>query len=584
VLAIAFITAAALLARDWLARRNAKPVRTAIVAPNGTDFLFVSTGGPPELAPDGTKIVFAAGQSDQRTLWLRSLDGAAPQELRGTLGALFPFWSPDSRTIAFFQDGELKKMQVPAGPVTTVCKAAEGRGGSWSPDGKTILFGMRFSPIFRVAAAGGTPVAVTNFARGDLTHRWPRFLPDGRHFLYLASPVGMEDSRNQICVGSVDEKLRKPLVSASSQPLLYDGRLLYTREGNLIAQRLDLASLTLTGDPVSVPEGQIRTDAAYARSVVSVSERGTLIYQTGAYIEDSDLTWFDRTGKRLGTLSDRQPYGHVALDARGVASVVALRGLHPNLWMVDLVRGVKTRLTFNNRDQAPVWSADGTQLAYASIRQTPQTQLQLTVMSLATRAERQFRLADPGDKIPTSWSPDGRLIFYTANSRDSSSGSDIYYVTLPDGQSHVYLASPTDETQPRMSPDGRFVAYQSRESGRWQIYIAPFPATGVKWQVSPAGGVVPRWREDGKELFYIAGGDTMTAVAISLAAATPAIGTPESLFRFRSAMPTPTGWDVTPDGQRFLINGFANEEPQQQPLTLVQNFGTVLRMAEKQEQ
>jgi dipeptidyl aminopeptidase/acylaminoacyl peptidase len=425
-------------------------------------------------------------------------------------------------------------------------------------------------------------VAVTALGRGDLTHRWPRFLPDGRHFLFLASPLGMEDPRNQICVGSLDEKLRKPLVSASSQPLWYDGRLLYTREGNLIAQRLDAASLTLTGDPVTVPEGQIRTDAAYSRSVVSVSEHGTLLYQTGAYIEDSDLTWFDRTGKRVGTLSDRQPYGHLALDARGTAAVVALRGLHPNLWMVDLARGVKTRLTFNHRDQAPVWSPDGNQLAYASVRQSPQTQLELTVMTLATHTERQFRLADRGDKIPTSWSPDGRMIFYTATNRDSSTGSDIHYMTLADGQSHVYVASQPDETQPRVSPDGRFVAYQSRESGRWQVYIAPFPPTGARWQVSPDGGVVPRWREDGKELFYVAAGDTMTAVPIHLGA-TPTIATPESLFRFRSAMPTPTGWDVTPDGQRFLINGFVNEEPRQQPLTLVQNFGTVLRAAERQD-
>jgi Tol biopolymer transport system component/tRNA A-37 threonylcarbamoyl transferase component Bud32 len=584
VMALAFIAAAAQLARDWMAHRNAKPVRTTITAPKGAEFLFLSAGGPPELAPDGTKIVFAAGPIEQRTLWVRPLDGATPQELRGTTGASFPFWSPDGKAIAFFQNGELKKMHLPAGTIATICKAIDGRGGSWSPDGKTIVFAQRFSPIYRVAAAGGTPVAITKLeGTGDVTHRWPRFLPDGRHFLFLASPVGIEDPRNQICAGSVDGTLRKPLVAASSHPLFYDGRLLFTREGNLVAQRLDLDSLALTGDPAIVPEAQIRTDATFARSVVSVANNGTLVYQTGAYIEESDLAWYDRTGKRVGTLGDRQPYGHVALDPRGTVAVVAMRGLQPNLWMIDLERGVKTRLTFGQRDQAPVWSPDGRQLAYGSIKQTPQTELELTVMDFATRSERQLRAATPGDRSPSSWSPDGRMLFYTTASRARTTGNDIYYITIADGKSHAYLATAHDEAMPRMSPDGRYIAYQSRESGRWQIYLAPFPATGEKWQVSPDGGVVPRWGPDGKELFYVVE-ETMTAIPVNLTG-TPVFGTPEPLFRFRSGMPTPVGWDVTPDGQRFLINGFATDEPrQQQPLTLVQNFGTVLRAAERQEE
>ncbi|HEY0158087.1 MAG TPA: protein kinase [Thermoanaerobaculia bacterium] len=580
VLAVALAAATGLLARDWMARRDAKPVRTMIEAPSGGDFLFMSGGGPPEIAPDGTKIVFSAGPPDQPKLWLRALDGTAPQELRGTTGAAFPFWSPDSRSIAFFQNGELKRMQVPAGPIVTICSADSARGGSWSPDG-TIIFAMRFSPIYRVAATGGAPVAVTKLTDGDATHRWPRFLPDGRHFVYLASPVGNEDPRNQICAGSIDEPMRKPLVAASSNPLVYDGRLLFTREGNLIAQRLDFDSLTLIGDPVSVPEGQIRTDVQFSRSVVSVAGNGTLVYQTGAYVEESDLCWFDRTGKLLGTVSDRQPYGHIALDPRGTAAAVALRGLERNLWMVDVTRGVRTRLTFDVRSQSPVWSPDGGQLAFGSARQSTQSALELTVMDFATRRERQFRTT-PGDKIPGGWSPDGRLLFYTSYGVGSRTGSDLQYVTIADGLSHVYLASPFDDASPRMSPDGRFVAYQSRESGRWQIYIAPFPATGQKWPVSPEGAVVPRWRQDGKELFY-AVGDVMTATPIELAA-TPTIGAPQSLFRFRSAMPLSTAWDVAPDGQRFLINGFATDEPKQQPLTLVQNFDSVLRAAEKQEE
>ena len=583
VLAVALAATAALLAREWNARRNAKPVRTIIAAPDGAEFLFLSVGGAPELAPDGTKLVFAAGQVDQRRLWLRSLDGTAPQELRGTTGGSYPFWSPDGRSIGFFQNGELKKMQLPAGPVVTICKALDGRGGAWSADGTTIVFALRFSPLYRVAAAGGTPVAVTTLAgTGDVTHRWPRFLPDGRHFLYLGSPVGISDPRNHIYAGSIDGKLRKPLVAASSHPLFYDGRLLFTREGNLIAQRLDLDSLTLTGDPVSVPEGQIRSDATYVRSVVSVAGNGTLVYQTGAYIEDSDLSWYDRTGKHLGTVADRQPYGHVGLHPNGTAAVFALRGLQPNLWMIDFARGVKSRLTFHQRDQAPVWSPDGRQLAYASIKLSPETELQLTIMDFATRRERQVRFPTPGDKTPTGWSPDGRLLFYTTASRGSRTGSDLHYITVADGKSHVYLASPYDEGLARMSPDGRFIAYTSIESGRWEVYVAPFPATGEKWQVSSDGGVVPKWRPDGKELFYVAR-DTMTAVPITLTA-TPPIGTPQPLFRFRSGMPTPVGWDVTPDGQRFLINGFATGEPKQEPLTLVQNFGSVLRAAEKQEE
>ena len=582
VLAIALAGTAAVLVRDRLARRNATPVRTTITAPQGAEFSFVGSAGPPEISPDGTKIVFSAGTREDRVLWLRSLDGTAPQPIRGTARAIFPFWSPDSRSIAFFQDGELKKVKLDGGPATRICDAPQGRGGTWSPDGRTILFANRYSPIYRVPASGGIPVAVTaNREHGDVTHRWPRFLPDGTHFLYLASPVGTEDPRNQICVGSLETKLRKPLVTANSQPLWYDGRVLYTREGNLIAQRFDLSSLELTGDPVVVPEPPIRADVTYSRAIVSLAANGTLVYQTGAYVVDSELLWLDRAGRNLGQAADRQPYGTVALDPAARTAIAALRGSEPNLWSIDLARGVRTRLTFNRRDQSPVWSADGKKIAYASISAPPPAiDLELWAMDAATRQAQRVLEPEGGDDVPTSWSPDGRLLFYMSTGRAGRS-TDIHYVSVDDGKRHVYLATPAEEVLARMSPDGRFVAYQSLEGARWQIFVAPFPATGAKWQVSTDGGVVPRWRADGKELFYIANGRTMIAVPIALGD-TPEIGKPAPLFTFRPAL-GPVAWDVTADGERFLINGHSDEEPQQEALTLVQNFGTALRAAEQRQ-
>lgn len=577
LLALALAAAGVRLAQFRAALRNARPVRTSIVPPEGTAFAFDGATAPPEISPDGTRIVFGATKGASRTLWLRSLESPVARELAGTEGGTFPFWSPDGRFIGFFGDNKLKKLEVGSGAVVTICDAIDARGGSWNRSG-TILFGLRYSPLFRVGASGGTPVEVTAFdiAQRDSSHRWPRFLPDGRHFFFLASPTGGEDPATSICVGSLDMKMRKPVVQASSQPLYFDGHLLFVRDGILIAQQFDEKRLEVVGEPVALSVQQIAGNANFARRMVSIAANGTLLYQSGETIRDSQLAWTDRTGKVLATVGDPQPYGAVRIAPDGHAVVAVIRsGVSQNLWLFDN-RGVKSRLTFG-REAAPVWSPDGKRIAYTS---RPKDFGELYVHDLTSGSDEPL-FVTKADKTTTSWSSDGQILFYTEVSR-AGSGGDIWYLTLADRKPHLYLRTPFPETSAQISPDGKWVVYQGNETGRAEIYIAPFPPTGAKWQVSNGGAVQPRWKRDGKELFYVTlDNPTLVAVPVRLGV-TPEIGQPASLFPLRlTSLGIP--YDVAPDG-RFLFNGRIGEAPPPQPITLVQHFATELREQESKQE
>jgi serine/threonine protein kinase len=578
MLAIAAGIVSVAFVRARVAERNAPAIFTSIVPPAGTTFDFSGPTGPPTISPDGKKIVFSISGDGVRRLWIRSLHSSVTQPLSGTDGATFPFWSPDSRFVGFFADEKLKKIEAGGGAAVAICDAPDARGGAWSRDG-VILFSGRFTPLSRVNAAGGAVTEATSLdpSGRDVTHRWPRFLPDGRHFFYLASPLGSDDNTNAIYLGSLDDKsLHKQLVNASSQPMYFDGHLLFVRDGILVAQRFDEKSLTLSGDPMTLTAQQIGGDSAFSRRDVSIADDGTLVYQAGETARTSQLLWFDRSGKATPALEGRASYGALRLTPDGRFAVVAIRAASANnLWLADLQRGVKTRLTFG-RDGAPTWSPDGKKIAFTS---RPKSFGDLHVYDLTTGADEAVLVSDI-DKNVSSWSPDGSTLFYTENNR-TGSGSNIRYLTLADRKSHVYLATQASELNPMISPDGRWIAYQSNASGRWEIYLAPFPPTGAKWQVSTSGGVAPRWRRDGAEIFLaVPDGSKVNVTAVPVALGeVPQIGAAVSLFRIASGAPPGVPYDITADG-RILVNARVDEDERPpEPLTLVQNFANEIRAA-----
>jgi Tol biopolymer transport system component len=567
--------------RDAASLRKAPIVRTAILPPDGTTFEFLSIGGaPPMISRDGTKVVFGAQEPGKpRTLWIRSLDTLVSRQLAGTDGASFPFWSPDGRFVAFFANNALKKVEVSGGAPVVLCNINDARGGSWSVDGRTILFAGRYTPILRVSSAGGTPVAITKMEGRFTTHRWPEALPDGRHFLFLGSPSGQDDPANTVFVGRLDGKLQKPLFTASTDPHYADGYIIFVRDWILTAQPFDLKKLELTGDAFPLKEQQVEENRLSSRSMVSVAANGTLIYQTGSAIQNVQLEWLDRTGKLLGNVGDPAPYAGFSLSPDVKSVLVGTTLTRPaNIWFLDLVRGVKSRVTLNDAiDSLPRWSPDGKRFVYRS-EGDGRTRFILRDQSTGFE-QRIYDATFPGS--PGSWSSDGERLFYTVNG--ASSRGDLWWMSLRDRKPHPYLVTPQSEVQPRVSPDGNWIAYQADETGSMEIYLAPFPPTGAKWQVSNGGGVLAEWRGDGKELFYLVPGTKIMAVPIALGTP-PQIGQAVALFDLVAGMAGPGMYSVTADGQRFLVNARIGGAPPPAPIIVVQHFDRELRAAADREE
>ena len=576
-LAVFFLVIAAALGAAWwrqhAALRRVVPVRTSIEPPEGSAFDFKSAVGPPEISPDGTKIIFAATTKGERFLYIRDLSSSDARRLAATSGAQSPFWSYDGHSIGFFADGKLKRMEINGGAPVAICDAAEGRGGSWNAEG-TIIYSERYTPVFRVPATGGVPVEITAPEHHDVTHRWPRFLPDGRHFLFYASPSGSDSPDNVICVGSLDTKMRKVIVAAASQPMYFDGHLLFTRDQTLIAQRFDDKALAVSGEPVTL-EQHIAFDPIFSRAFVSVSREGTMVYQEGMPPRDSQLAITDRAGKVIQSVGDPAPYSTIAISPNGREVAFSnARIADLGVWKIDVGRGTKTRLTFAGvRNHGPQFSPDGTQVVYSSTRTR---YADLYIYDTRTGTEHPLLITEY-DKTPTCWSSDGQLVFYNAGRR-TKAGTDIEYVSVADGKAHPYLATDAIESHASTSPDGKWVTYQSFESGNFQVYLAPLPWTGGKWQVSVTGGAVPHWSGDGKEILFQNSGALWT-VPVRLGP-TPDIGLPARLFAVRPNGVTNVLYAAMPDGQHFLINQGTGDDPPPQPLTLVQHFDSELRAAE----
>ncbi len=566
------VIAAGVLGAKSLTRTTppARVVRFEVANPDG-----IFNVGAPRLSPDGRYLAFNATDPTGNTrIWVRQLNSLTAQPLTGTEGSARPFWSPDSRFIGFMADGKLKKIEVSGGPAQKICDAPTGADGSWSQEGVILFDGRGSDPIYRVPAAGGTPVVAVKAepGRGEGQVGWPEFLSDGKHFMYLAMSQKIEDSSYR--VGSIDSSETQTLASAQTQ-LAYapPDRLLFVRDQTLVTQKFDPSAMKTLGDPTPLAE-RIGTDSV-GLATFSISREGTLAYRTGD--PGSRLALVDRSGRELETMGDPGEYANPVLSRDGTRlafdlSDKAARKI--DIWIRDLTRKVNSRFTFgqgNNR--VPLWSPDGNTVIFSSSRSGPGD---LYTKTANGQGDETLLLKDDQLKFATDWSRDGRYLVYT--SIDPKSAQNVWVLPMFGDKKPIAIAA-TDfsESNGVFSPDGRFIAYRSDESGRNEIYVRSFPQGTGKWQISTAGGTDPSWRGDGKEIFYRGADQRFMAVDIRLGDTLQA-GVPQSLFpgRVNLVGNVRNRYSASTDGQKFLFVATLGRDAIA-PTTVVLNWDADLR-------
>jgi len=581
---------AAGLAAGYLARPRAEKrvIRSSILPPDKATFVETgTTWGALSVSPDGQSIVVGIqGESGTSVLYLRPLNSLTGQILPGTQGGSFPFWSPDSRSIGFFAGGELKRIEATGGPVQAICTAPEARGGSWNQDGVIIFAATITGAIFRVQASGGAPSPVTKFdaSHNENSHRWPAFLPDGKHFFYLARTADLSSS--SINVGTLDGSEPRRLLNAVGNAS-YDtsGYLVYPRGSDVLAQKFDPDKLTLAGDRVTIAEG-VSSNGNVQHASYSISRNGMLAYIRSAGAGHSSLKWIDRTGKTLRVIDQDATFFGPSLSPDGKKLVVAVAGeqnqANTDLWIYDLNTLAKTRFTFSPssgtlRNRLAVWSPDGSRIAFTSFRDGHYQIFEKAANGLGRETPV---YPGEGQRYSMSWSRDGRYLSTIEESAQNGlgkimvipmNGSDEKPFPILPGVSGITIFS-----FPQISPDGKWLAYMSNESGRAEIFLATFPKGEGKWQVSTDGAVGPRWSRDGKELFYLNLEDRLVSATIASNGDAPSITNVHSLFWLPLVASSNWACDPSPDGQSFLVNTVINPAFAE-PISLVENWDAPLK-------
>ena len=543
------------------------------------------TGDPVSfaLSADGRQLAFVADSEGAPRLWVRALDQVTAQPLPGTEGASYPFWSPDGRAIGFFADGKLKKIDLGSAGPQELAAAPSGRGGAWNRDNVLVFAAdVNRGVITRLAAAGGTPVAVTQHIPGLGSHRWPQFLPDGRHFIFFAG-YGPPDKQG-VFVGTVDGGEPTHVLSAETAAVYSPpGVLLWVHQGVLVAQRFDPERHVVSGEPIPVAHA-VGVDDGVLRGAFAVSANGVLAHRV-ARGERRQLTWVDRAGIAQGTVGPPDEDGlsspELAPDGRRVLVQRSVQG-NPDVYVMEIGRNVPSRrFTLDASNEGlPLWSADGGRVLFAALRHGA---FNLFEKAASGAGNEQPLLLTGAHKTPLSWSPDGQFLLYAT--QHMKTGADLWALGLTgDRKSVPVVTTPFDDTAGQLSPDGQWVAYQSNEFRQLQIYIQPFLKAGNPWLVSTAGGSQPRWRLDGKELFYIAGDGHLMAVPVAAGvdAQELQLGSAVPLFRPRlasgsnilSGVLSKPQYAVASD-RRFLMNVVVEGAPAP-PITVVLNWDAAL--------
>src|SRR5215813_2673974 len=537
-----------------------------------------STFGNLAVSPDGRLLAFTAATSGKVELWIRALDSLTAQALPGTEGARYPFWSPDNRWIGFFAGGKLKKIAASGGPVQTLCDSGIAGGGTWSNDG-VILFTTLGYGVYRVSATGADLKLLVSLDRSkrEWNYNSPYFLPDDRHFLYFIQS-GTPGAAG-VFLGSTDGSLKQQILAINTNAVYAEsgrgGDLLFMREGALLAQPFDLKQLKLTGEALPIAD-HVGQDSTFSQGNFSVSSNGVLVYDGSVDRASKQLVWVDREGKQIRSLGKIGGWSQPALsvDEKRIAVDRDQPGGTREVWLYDADGGNASRFTFDPADNTtPLWSPDGSQIVWGSNRNVTYD----IYLKAANGIGSDETLYSSGNvKVATDWSRDGRyIVFYELSPKTNR---DIWVLPLfGDRKPWPFLQSEANEVGAKLSPDAQWLAYASDESGRYEIYMQSFPSGGGKRQISTNGGFGPRWRGDGKELYYQTPEGALMAVDVN-AGKVFENGAPHKLFEFRSGngLLTVAPYAVSADGQRFLLNMLVDESGGA-PLTVVLNWTATLK-------
>ena len=568
----------AVAAGTWFVARRPQPTTRMQFALAVPDEMSISHMA---LSRDGSMLVFVSPEENSALpmLYMQRIGSSSVTLLPGTQNASYPFWSPDGAYVGFFANGKLVKMAISGGPPQVLATALAGRGGSWGSNSVIIYSPDANSPLQRVNADGTGMAPVTQGIRTkeDQTHRWPLFLPDGNHFLFWAGNFGnLKDDRSSgIYVSSLEGKDRK-LVALCHSSFGYDAHNLYyaDEQRQLVSATFDASAGTVSGS-TTVVANVVGFQPSTYWSAFAIAQNGTLIYNTDVGAAQSVLTWMDRSGKELSHIGDPAIMDNPTLSPDGSRVALDISDLKANnvdIWIESITGAGNSRFTFDPSEEVvAVWSRDGSMLAYR-LGAASGASLYLKSATGLERERKRFTIppSSMDDLFPNSWSLDDQQILCT---RQTASGDHLELLSVAGGEPTRFLSSKGSETNGQISPDGKWVAYASDESGNWEIYVTSFPSAAGKWQVSRGGGTEPRWRGDGKEIFYIAPSGTLMAVPVN-GETTFATGTPAPLFQIHGRAPISSTdvftYDVAKDGKRFLVNRYVKPE-HVPPLTILLN-------------
>ena len=499
------------------------------------------------------RVAFVATRGGITEIWVREFDSLVPRSIPGTEEAAYPFWLPDGRSIGFFTPGFLKRIDLQGGPARVLATVPDGRGGAWNTDG-TILFSPHTQAgLSRVPASGGevTPVTRLDSAAHQVSHRWPQFLADSRHFIYFVQSTA--PTHQGIYLGALGTETAILLTTSELSAAVASDHLLYVLDDALVARQLDTEKGQLLGEPVPVVERVSGSSSFYA--AFSVAQTGLIAYSSSSDI--SELVWFERNGRRGNTIGAPAEYVDFRLspDARQLAvAEVDPRRPRPDIRVMDLVRGAKQRLTAHNAtDASPVWSRDGTRMVFRSNRRGAHD---LFLRASQAVGEDSLLIESAVGKYPTDWTPDGKAIIY--HSSAAGTGSDIWLLPVGGGSPVPLVQTPFTELHGHMSPDSRWIAYSSLETGAPEVYLRSVGTPALRWQVSTSGGSDPRWRRDGRELFFLSTDGWLMSVPVG-SSDSPVSSAPQRLLQTPAAnigVGSPSlysNYDVTADGKRFVV-------------------------------